>query len=376
MDVDFSGLIKTGITTFSRVQSAKLLKPNVNHIKMVGTRVTGDIKSERLYEMMIGTKTGVFTCSCEDFFYQQLMCKHIIKMLITLGRSGNKASKEILTNFFAAIRRPKEIKPFGHISLHVRELDNLLGGGIPKGVVTVTAGESDIGKSQFIVHAASCANHAAILDIDKYFDDPATRKHYREFLSRARGRKVDIDWISMSDASRPSAYEMMASIGVELGIDRSPTKTQAYCPDAMPLLQSPLADMLRKEKYDMIIYDSVTSALKSVMDYTAEQNFPARANIINKLQSSLDILALHFKCAIILVYHISKKRGEAVGSVSGGQSMFYFSKRIIQVLHPDKFHYEKYGAMCKCFMRRRWPGKADRENAYVMLVKDVGYRDL
>ncbi|MHC1584460.1 MAG: hypothetical protein ACXQTM_07555, partial [Methanosarcinales archaeon] len=130
------------------------------------------------------------------------------------------------------------------------------------------------------------------------------------------------------------------------------------------------------EKYSVIVVDSLSAPLKSVLG-TATKNLPARADMENTLFGVLQESAESHSCLVALVNHISRPpQLVARESVFGGANIFYNLKYIIRISMPNKYLYDRVKDKGRVIHVDRHPYKLLRdESFYVTLERDYGFRE-
>lgn len=139
---------------------------------------------------------------------------------------------------------------------------------------------------------------------------------------------------------------------------------------------------LEKEKYGLIVIDSITAPIKSVIPSSA-QNFPARANILQELLGTFYTICRKHNCCIFLTDHITRSPMSTgyvygLGTPWGGQDVTYYVKIQLGLYRPRKDQRNLYpgeGQRLRRIERHRYPG-LEREIILVHLAKDTGYKDL
>lgn len=148
------------------------------------------------------------------------------------------------------------------------------------------------------------------------------------------------------------------------------------------ILDSEIWQKLKEKKYGLVVIDSLTAPVKSVIP-SAAQNFPARANILQELLGTFYTICRAHNCAIFLTDHISRSPMSpgyvyGLGIPWGGQDITYYVKIQLGLYYAKKDQRASYpgeSQRLRRLERHRYPG-LDREIILIHLAKDTGYKDL
>lgn len=148
------------------------------------------------------------------------------------------------------------------------------------------------------------------------------------------------------------------------------------------ILDSEIWSKLTKEKYGLIVIDSITAPIKTVIP-SSSQNFPARANILTELLGTFYRICKEHNCCIFLTDHITRSPMSpgyvyGLGTPWGGQDITYYVKIQLGLYRPLKDQIKMYpgeGQRLRRLERHRYP-LLERETILVHLAKDLGYKDL
>lgn len=157
---------------------------------------------------------------------------------------------------------------------------------------------------------------------------------------------------------------------------KTTTKSSDY------IFDSEIWKKLDTKKYGILIIDSITAPIKSVIP-TSSQNFPARASIIRELLGTFYRIAQAHNAAIFLTDHITRSPMSpgyvyGLGKAWGGQDITYYVKIQLGLYHALKEQRQRYPAEAQRLRRierHRYPG-LEKELLLVDLAKDTGYKDI
>jgi hypothetical protein len=148
------------------------------------------------------------------------------------------------------------------------------------------------------------------------------------------------------------------------------------------LKESPVWKAMESKNYGLIVLDSITIPIKSVIP-KGTQHLPGRGTLITSLLGTMYPIAKHFNCAIVITDHYSSNPmmgyGQGFGgSAWGGQDLTFYIKYHYGICPALKDEREKWGAdgaRLRRVERHRYPG-LDRDIQTFLLQKDYGYTDL
>lgn len=157
---------------------------------------------------------------------------------------------------------------------------------------------------------------------------------------------------------------------------KTTTKSSDY------ILESEVWKDLETKKYGLVVIDSLTAPIKSVIP-SASQNFPARASILQELLGTFYSICQAHNCTIFITDHITRSPMSpgyvyGLGTPWGGQDITYYVKiqlGLYRALKEQKKRYPGEGQRLRRIERHRYPG-LEREILLIHLAKDTGYKDL
>jgi RecA/RadA recombinase len=284
-------------------------------------------------------------------------------------------------------------------------LDDLLFGGINTGRPYGIYGLYNSGKtwlaSQLAYMAVQDADKGGLgkdvlyLDTEDFFDEESIQTFKDYFASRwgvsdklaknihytpikdvyDLGRYFGMEFIILQEEARTVALvKFPKKRPAGRSEKQSPTKKTAQ--DENWILRSPIYKTLKEGNYGLVILDSITVPIKSVIPVVT-QNLSARASLLQPILSAVKYLARTFNVAFIVTNHGVGAKGSGamffgVARPWAESVMLYYVKRWIGILDPLKIHKDKYGERARRIIRYRYPGK-DNTMILTKLEKDLGY---
>lgn len=293
----------------------------------------------------------------------------------------------------------------------VKELDDMLDGGMLLGAPALVYGIPNLGKTWLSFQLAcmvtrdrkhgGLGRRALYLDTETFF----TQDTFDRFYGYFRARWPDLPAKPMIDIKIvKDIFELGQLFGIHYEIlhedkrvsvlSRFPTKRQkalvksghSKLKETMKtseyIKESPIWKELEDKKYGIVIIDSITAPIKSVIPSMA-QNFPARANILQELLGTFYTICQKHNCTIFMTDHITRSPMSpgyvyGLGTPWGGQDVTYYVKIQLGLYRPKKEQRQKHpgeGHRLRRIERHRYPG-LERMLILVHLAKDTGYKDL
>ena len=266
-------------------------------------------------------------CSCPYFIFNKSPCKHILYLLENIEKDKMVNKKDKL-NF---------------VSTGSTILDDLLGGGVPYGIVTSIFGEPMSGKSMFAFQML-LANVKYSDSKSLYIDTEGMRpQDFYSILDKFKDRwgltdkdiKDKCEFIStLGDLTFTSVQKLFRMFGYVLTYDIS--KGGKYTPKfefCKPTLKEEKWD-----EYSMVAIDSITKPLKDSIGANT-QNLPARAQLVERLFGKLYDIATRHNLAIIINSHASidpiTPFGRDFGHMWGGDGLLYNSKYALEFIDAN-----------------------------------------
>lgn len=296
-------------------------------------------------------------------------------------------------------------------STGVKSLDDLLDGGILLGAPALVFGIPNLGKTWLSFQlACMCTRdpkHGGLgrpvlyLDTETFFTPDTFDRFYAYF----RQRWPDLPKEPMIDVKIvKDIFELGQLFGIHYEIlhedkrvsviSRFPTKRQralqksgkSKLKETMKtsdyIKESDIWKKLEEKQYGLVIIDSITAPIKSVIPSMA-QNFPARANILQELLGTFYTICQAHNCTIFMTDHITRSPMSpgyvyGLGTPWGGQDVTYYVKIQLGLYRALKDQRERHPGEARRLRRierHRYPG-FERELILVHLAKDTGYKDL
>lgn len=315
---------------------------------------------------------------------------------------------------------PKKYK-VRKISTDCSTFDEMLGGGIPRGKVSALYGTTNTGKSValFQIAANFCRENPdlQVLYVDaEAFWDTEEIEIFQEIYKKRWGMPKDYAFPIMF-VKKYDLYTLYDYFGMTATVNKETAKTTVdvkFRRDILEekktkdklgrerkkifkrgehahILESNVYKYIRKNNIGMVIVDSATQCLKEIFQTSKQQDYPARANLINPFLGTLRSLAIiedmPVVCALHLTYDMKgqgfKYRTEKSSLPWGGADVVFHIKVIIGILNVTKADSGPYKSVVgednldqlRWIYRYRVPGRM-QEIEIVHLKKDYGYTDV
>jgi len=309
-----------------------------------------------------------FWCSCANYTFKKSLCKHIMFLMFNLDKS-KMVSKKL-----------DRVKTGSQI------IDDLLGGGVPYGIVSGTYGKPMAGKSMFC-YQVGLANLKESPKKTLYIDTEGIRSQDIKSLLYKFGNRFDLDnktindrfdiITTLGDIQLKSIQKLFKMFGQMLTLDQS--KGGKY--SAKFEFSTPLLNDKKLEEYSMIIIDSLSKPIKDTVG-TNTANLPTRSAIQERIFGLLSHVAVQFNQAIIINHHVSSNPvmpfGTDFGHPIGGDSIMYNTKYVLEFWDAtNKIKTDTgFGIEARRVRLYRHPTEQiTGEWIPIRLQKDVGYVD-
>lgn len=194
------------------------------------------------------------------------------------------------------------------ISTGCENLDKMLGGGIPEGAMSSIFGPFKIGKTLLALQIAckhSIENECKVLylDTEAFFSSKDIQEKYVSFFNKRFGGEAQIDFQFIADA-----FDFTSLFGREITLE---AKGEGKKLEMVVTLKNrprnmPIYVRCQKEKYGMIVIDSFSNPIATLIASGRRQDFPARANLVKSILGSLMVLAADLNIAVLQTTHESK----------------------------------------------------------------------
>jgi RecA/RadA recombinase len=324
-------LLTLGITTPDRVARGKTV--TVEKVEKSDSKIVGVFKSEekrRSLAASIDLKDGTYNCSCEDFVYRRMFCKHLVAMFFKLPKDLQSKVLELLKGKKEIIEKSK------YVSTGSKTVDMLIGNGIPLGMVLNVIGESKIGKTLFSVQCACSASiqlgaPTLYIDTEGVFVSEEVQKGFLSIFEKRFGKKPEVDFVELRDLTN---FADFLGLNIRVQPSESGKRLDALIQYSTIAEESPVFQLMKDIGYKMLVIDSFSALIKRTVPVPPQQNYPARAAIVNVTFGRLDEIVSKLRIPAIVVNHTSKAPDNpfAHGKMYGGSAMIYNSKLILQIL--------------------------------------------
>jgi len=329
--------------------------------------IEGSTGSE--YITSVDSELYRYWCSCPYYVFHNTACKHIKLLMNNL--EYDKMIKKTNLKF---------------LETGSDTIDELLGGGVPYGIVTTIFGEPTSGKTLFggqvgLANIAKTDQNTILIETEGLRDYDTKLVLYK-FMNRWGLDKKKVDdnykiYHTMGDTQLMSFQKLFQMFGYLVTYDIS--KNGKYSLKFQNCTSSIKDKTL--EETSMIILDSLTKPIKDSVGHET-QNLPARAQLIERLFGKLYHIAMLYNIAVVVVHHASINPmmpfGRDLGKPYGGNPVLYNSKYALEFIDaPNKVKNETgWGEQARRVKLLRRPDEPyTGELVPVHLKKDYGFTD-
>jgi len=349
--------------------------------------------SGQAYKPWFSYETGFAGCTCDTFEKGEITyCRHIIGLFEGLSKKQEKYGIVFLeardkNEMFASFKTDS-----GYISTGCDAVDDMLGGGIPRGVVTLLGGPTKVGKTFFCGQMSfkTCMDKGRVLYIDT--EHMLRRKENFEQLeklmtNRWKYKKKIKGFYPMQ---QHNLYEVGKLFGIYIYVPKGSERK------LIPIIKKeynkyseiPIFKIAKSKDVDLIIFDGLTQLFKSAgVTTSSSQNLIGRGEIINLIFESFEGIAGELDVGFVLTSHSSrdnryfnlyedimdKQVTEKNIGVWGGSSLFFNVKHFIQIEDCTADHCK--GRNIKHIMRRLYPFRRST-HVDVEFLDDWGFQSL
>lgn len=275
------------------------------------------------YDTCLDSKNHRGWCSCAfSTFNKERFCRHVLFLI-------DKIDYEEMKDMSNKLDR---------VSTGSQILDDLLGGGVPYGIVSGVYGRPAIGKSMYGYQIGL----SSLKESNKktlYIDTEGTRENdLRSLLYRFGKRfgleKSDINKrfdiaTTLGDIHLKSIQKLFQMFGQSLKLEQS--RGGKYT--AKFEFTTPIYKDDKLEEYSMIIIDSMSKPLKDSVG-TNTSNLPTRSQIQERIFGMLTHIAVKYNIAVIIIHHCTHNPvnlfGVDWGVPTGGDSIIYNTKYVLE----------------------------------------------
>ena len=254
-------------------------------------RIILESDSGNEYDIAIDNPRRIAWCSCPFYVFNKIPCKHILFAM----------------NYLEYDKMVDKTKSLKHLTTGCKTIDNLLGGGIPYGIVTAVFGEPTTGKTLFGYQSGlsnlANSNKDTILIETEGLRDIDTYNILEKFRSRWNLSSADITKRfkiihTLGDPKLQSIQKLFQMFGYMITLEIS--KNGKYSIQFQNTIPTLTPNQL--EKTSMIILDSLTKPVKDSVG-SETQNLPARAQMTERLFGKLYHVAKIYNIAILVIHH-------------------------------------------------------------------------
>jgi len=352
-------------TTLERMVAALSISLRTSDITASGKKMTAKIKTKDEFTRTpsVNSGSGEYNCSCEDYHFKKMMCKHVIALIFWLKVN----EKSFYDSFMTTLGRPEfqkyaTIEPTGYLSFQVKILDDITKGGLPLSIVTGYTGKPEIGKTWLAYQTGVVSNipkeqgglgrPALYINVEADFLKEGVQDRFHEYFKKRFNRDYQIDFLF--PRSLVTLFELF---GIGLELKKSPKRVVPNFWDETDPLESPIAILQKRMNYGIIIIDSMTSGFKKEVPVPPNQNISSQRACMNVLWGRFENLVENFQIGMVVTHHTTKDpTSSGFGDPYGGDSIMYNMKHVLHLLGPTKELSDQYGYGARRILRARWPG--------------------
>jgi RecA/RadA recombinase len=266
------------------------------------------------------------------------------------------------------------------------KVDEILGGGVPLGIVTAVFGEPTSGKTQFgnqcsLSNIKNIGKKTIIIETEGLRDYDRKVLLYK-FMKRWDLTKEDVDKNivikhTMGDIQLQSVQKLLQMFGymVTFEISKNGKYSVKFQNCTPTLTEKTLKDT------SLIILDSLTKPIKDSVG-SETQNLPARAQLVERLFGKLYHVAKIYNIGVVVIHHASVNPmmpfGRDLGKPYGGNPVLYNSKYALEFIDAtNKVKNETgWGEEARRVKLLRRPDEPSTGELFpVRLKKDWGFCD-
>jgi len=372
MPISIEDLVEKGLTTPNRVKRAEEIKIQLK--ETFGTLFYAESVDEKgkTHNCMLDIETAKRNCDCTDFIIRKgtILCAHLIALLKTITAEEVKKMEE----------ERGEGEPSGpadFLTTGCESIDLILGGGIPRRVITLAYSKYNVGKSILGMQLASSIHYVTglpslYIDTEDQWTLERDRVRVLEFFQRRWNKPElpDVQFLFM-----PDIYDLMKLFGkvLRLEVSKKAKKITAKVWPVKEPKESPIYILCQQHKYGILILDSISGPLKDEIPTPPSENFPARAVVLNSILGRFRRCIVDLNIPGYVTAHASGApapfggRAKGMDKPYGPAPLGFHIKRIVMIKgNPRKED--------RTFYRFRGPGLQPIERQ-IKLKFDVGYVD-
>lgn len=251
-------------------------------------------------------------------------------------------------------------------------LDEMIGGGVPSGAMSAIFGQYKIGKTLLALQVAckysiETGKPVLYLDTEAFFSSKDVQKVYVDFFNKRFNGEAKIDFLFI-----PDAFEFTALFGREITLEKKGDKMEMVVALKNRPRNMPIFLTFKEKGYGMLVVDSFSNPITTLMASGRRQDLPARANLVRAIAGSMMVLAADYDIPVIHTTHESK---DPVNPYDTGRPVLgiygYAVKTIFQI------RYSKGKDMRKVVLFRA-PGlmETKTESVVLQIKENIGFVDV
>lgn len=202
---------------------------------------------------------------------------------------------------------------------------------------------------------------------EAFFNAKDVQDKYLSFFNKRFGGKAQIDFEFVADA-----FDFAALFGREIVLEGKGDKMELVVKLKNRPRNMPIYVKCKKENYGMVIIDSFSNPIATLLASGRRQDFPARANLVKSILGSLMVLAADLNIPVLQTTHESKDPTNVydTGRPVLGSPFGYGVKTIFQLRYSKGKDHRKATLF-------RAPGLMESKTEPVILEikQDIGFVD-
>jgi len=330
------------------------------------------------YEPWFSFTEGFAGCTCSPVEEGNVTyCRHIVGLFRAMSARQEKYAVQFAevrekNPMFASFKTQSESIPTGS-----KSLDDMIGGGWPRGVVTLFTGPTKIGKTTTLTGSAFTTAfegmNVLFVDTENMIRRKQALLHAQKLFANRFGYEIEDEETlhpNIHPLPQHNLFDVAKIFGIYIYIPKGTDRK------LIPIIKKeynkysdiPAYKICKSKKIDLIIFDGLTELFKSGgITTSSSQNLIGRGEIINLIYESFEGIAGELDIAFVMTSHVSrdnryfniyedildKKVTERNFGVWGGSSLAYNVKYFVQ-LEKCTQDWAK-GRDIVHAMRRLWP---------------------
>jgi len=330
------------------------------------------------YEPWFSFTDGLAGCTCSPIAEGDVTyCRHIVGLFRALTKRQEKYAEQFVETrnnnpLFSSYKTQSE-----SISTGSEAFDDMIGGGWPRGVVTLFTGPTKIGKTTTLTASAFKTAFEGLnvlfVDTENMIRRKQALLHAQKLFAARFGHEIEDEEAihpNIHPLPQHNLYDVAKIFGVYIYVPKGTDRK------LIPIIKKeynkysdiPAYKICKSLNIDLVILDGLTELFKSGgITTSSSQNLIGRGEIINLLYESFEGIAGELDVAFVMTSHVSrdnryfniyddildKKVTERNAGVWGGSSLMYNVKYFVQ-LEKCTQDWAK-GRDIIHAMRRLWP---------------------